>query len=142
MFCAVPHATENHRSCRQVNAVSNITFVTNTKGILKQLTEVKNYIEELERQHQKNNQDIQLHINASIPKQVQEMRASINKTLDKLEDLLMSEAKMIGKNQIERGNSEISRWQFHVRTVNDQANLFAVAQQNGAEIHKCIAAKC
>ena len=69
------------------------------------------------------------------------MRASINKTLDKLEDLLLSEAKMIGKKQIERGNSEISKWQSHVRAVNDQTNLFAVAQQHGAEIHKCIAAK-
>ena len=73
VLCCSTCATVNHRSCRQVNEVSKIATVTNTEGILKQLIEVKNYIEELVKQHQNNNQDIQSHINTSIRKQVQEI---------------------------------------------------------------------
>ena len=84
----------NHRSCRHVDEFSTDNDVANTQGVfantqdvLKRLNDAKIFKTTLLKQHQKNNIDIQSHVNSFIPKQVQEMRASINQTLDKIEKL-------------------------------------------------------
>ena len=53
----------------------------------------------------------------------------------------MSEAKVLGQQQIEKGCSEIARWNTHIKTITEEAALLTVAQQNGSDIHKCITAK-
>ena len=138
----------NHRGCRQVEELSTDNNVTNTQGlfaniqdVLRRLNDAKIFMTTPVLQHQKNNKDIQLHVDFSIPQLIQEMRASINQTLDKLEKLLKSEAVALGKQKIEKGSSEIARWHSHIKTVNYEVALLTIAEQNGSDVHKCITAK-
>ena len=48
---------------------------------------------------------------------------------------------MLGLQKIEKGCSEIARWNMHIKTITDEAALLTIAQQNGSDIHKCITAK-
>lgn len=105
------------------------------------LTDAKAHVERIVKLHEKNNQDIQLQVSQTIPKQIREMKASIMKTIGELEKYLLRETKSMGVQKDLRGKSEIARWQSFITTLNDRTNLLSVAQQNGSNVHKYIAAK-
>ena len=90
---------------------------------------------------QKNNLEIQLQVSQYIPKQIQEMKASVMKTFDELEQLLLRETRKIAYIKLSDGNVEIAKWLSHIETVNEAATLLSVAQENGSDVHKFIASK-
>lgn len=142
VFCCSTCATVNHRGCRQVKEVAAVAQMSpDITTTMKHLADAKTHIEGIVKLHQKSNQDIQLQASQSIPKQIREMKASILKTFDELEKLLLKETQRLCELKGFERSSEIARWQSHLTTINDGANLLSVVQQNGSDVHKYIAAK-
>ena len=145
-LCCSTCATVNHRDCRQVKevateSVENTPHKRDLRDIMSRLVDVQKHAENLMKEHQKNKQDIQFQISAIIPKQIQEMRASLNNTLDNLEKQLLLEAHNLGMKKIGKDDEEISRWAAHIRAVNDGVTKLDVSKRTGTPMHKYIAAQ-
>lgn len=142
VFCCSTCATVNHRGCRQVKEVAAVAQMSSDiTTTMKHVADAKTHIEGIVKLHQNSNQEFQLQARQSIPKQIQEMKASILKTFDELELILLKETRRLGVLKVIEVSSEIARWQSHLTTITDGANLLSVAQQNGSDVHKYIAAK-
>ena len=145
-FCCTICATVNHRGCKGVREVDDVTTSAQTgcpnEHALKQhLVDAKNYVEEIVKQLKKNGQDTQTQVSQSIPKQVQEMKARVIQAFDTLEKLLLTEAQKLGTKHTYENDTVIAKWQSRIESVNDRATLLGFAIENGTEIHKNIAAK-
>ena len=142
-FCCSTCATVNHRGCRQVKEVAALAQMSpDISTIVTHLNDAKAAIEEIVKLRQKNNDAIQEQVSKIIPKQIEEMKASIMKTFDDLEKYLLRETKgLTGSLRDYPGDSEIVRWQLGIKTINEASDLILAAQQNGTDVHKYIAAK-
>lgn len=141
-FCCSTCATVNHRGCRQIKEVAALAQMSpNTTTTVTHLNDAKVAIEELVRLRQKNNNDIREQVSKIIPKQIEEMKASIMKTFDELERYLLRETNRLAGSLRAPNDSEIVRWQSQLKIINEASNLISATQQNGTDVHKYIAAK-
>ena len=141
-FCCSTCATVNHRSCHQVKEVATLAQLsTDITNSVKHIADAKAYIEVIVNFRQQNNQDVQLQASKIIPKQIQEMKASVMKTFDELETLLLRETRKTADIKVSECIAEIAKWQSHIETVNRSADVLSVTQENGTDVHKYIAAK-
>ena len=143
VLCCSTCATVNHRGCREVKEVAALAQQSpHITTMMTHLNGAKGAIEEIIKFRQKNNNEIQEQISQIIPKQIQEMKASIMKTFDELEKYLLKETKSLAESLRDYPtDSEIVRWQSQMKTINEALNLLSVALQNGTNVHKYIAAK-
>ena len=88
VFCCSTCATANHRGCREVKEVAAIAQrPIDLATTVKHLDDAHAYLEGFIQFRQENNLEIQLQVSQYIPKQIQEMKASVMKTFDELEKL-------------------------------------------------------
>ena len=142
-FCCSTCATVNHRGCRQVREVAALAQIApDISTTMTHLNDAKSAIEGIVKLRQKNNDAVQEQVSKTIPKQIQEMKASIMKTFDELEKYLLRETKRLtGSLRDYPKDSEIVRWQSRIKTITEASDLISAAQQNGTDVHKYIAAK-
>lgn len=143
IMCCITCATVGHRDCRQVLEVATqaagANMSINTQHFIKHLDAAKKHMEEIVKQHQKNNQDLQSQISCTIPKQVQEMKANVTEALDKLSKLVLSESKELGMQEVNECEAEINKWCSHIKDVEDACKLLTTVRQNGSDIHVYVA---
>ena len=142
-FCCSTCATVDHRGCRQVKEVAALAQIApDISTMVTRLNDAKAAIEGIVKLRQKNNDAIQEQVSKIIPKQIEEMKASIMKTFDELEKYLLRETKRLtGFLRDYPKDSEIVRWQSRIKTITEASDLISAAQQNGTDVHKYIAAR-
>ena len=112
---------------REVREVDGETAVrqrcSDAQVVTKHLFDAKEYMEDTVKQLKTSGQDIQTQVSPSIPKQVQEMKASIIQTFDKLEKLFFAEAQQLGTKHTNENDKDIAKWQSRIEPVNARTTL-------------------
>ena len=140
-FCCSTCATVNHRGCQITEVVALAQTAPDICPTMKHITEAKAYLDVIIKFRQKNHNELLQQVGQIIPKQIQEMKASVMKAFDELEKHLIKETRSTADSKIAQFSSDIAKLQAYIETVDKGAKSLTVAQQNGTDVHKFIAAK-
>ena len=142
-MCCITCATAGHRNCRQVVEVASQakakTSYPDSISLLRQLDAAKGHMEHILKKHEKHNHTVQSQIEVGIPQQLQDMKKVVMETLDALEERAKVETGVLGRQEINRGRTEINKWNSLIKSVTDATALLTAAQQNGTEIQVYVA---
>lgn len=144
VMCCITCERVNHRTCRQVVEVTSEATGANmsakTQDITNHLAAAKQHMKEIVKQHEIHNKDISINIETNIPTQVREIKKKVIQALDEFEKLALSISNGFGQKELANGYLEITKWNSHIRTVEEASHLLKTMQQNGSDVHVFVAA--
>lgn len=145
VMCCITCERVHHRTCRQVVEVSSEATGANmsakTQDITLHLAAAKQHMEEIVKQHEIHKKDVSSEIKTKIPTQVQEIKKKVIKALDEFEKLALTMSNELVQEEMTNNNSAISKWNSHIKAVEEAASLLKTMQQNGSDVHVFVAAK-